>query len=91
MTLRTHMHMHTSKHILVSRQHFERLSAVAHLHSEGFAQEGAFQLLPLHPQGGEGCEAAVALVVCDEVVDDRWRDDIANILRILPLQGVQGI
>ena len=60
-------------------------AAGAHRHAERLAQEGALHLLPLDAQGREGGVAAVALEVGDEVADDRRRDDVPDVLRVVVL------
>lgn len=64
-------------------------SAAAHRHAQGFAQEGALHLLPLDAQRGEGGVAAVALKVRDEVLDDRRRYYVPDVLCILMLHSTR--
>ena len=58
----------------------------AHLHAHGFSHVGALHLLPLNTKDGEAGESAVLVKVCDEVMHNVNRDDIANVLHIFPLQ-----
>lgn len=46
--------------------------------------------LPADAQGGEAGEAAVALVVGQEVVDDGGGDDVPNVLRVPARERLEG-
>ncbi len=66
----------------------ENLCAM-YLHAHGLLQVGALHLLPLDAEAREARVLAVAREVVQEVVDNRRRDDITDVLRVLVFQRLQ--
>ncbi len=57
-----------------------------YLHAERCPHEGTLHLLPFYAQGWEGCVLPITLIIIDEMLHDRCRYHVPNVLSIFMLQ-----